>query len=267
MFKRNDPAANTPPPLQYISDANVTSTPILGVGIQGSTSTTAKTLIPIDQYMSDGVSRYIDLFTPQNGTTSYNITSNVTYISINPSSGTLSSSGVSDAEAYLTVDWKSAPAGWSYTNISITGSGAITALVLPIHKASPLSSFRGFVESAGAIAIEPEHYKSASSSHEASYTVLPNFGRTLSDGNTSSAIQPVPNTTLGIYPSGWTNAVDSDTWTVNQRISVDPGAHILTVSLLEPGLVLQMIVIDVGGLQSGYLGPPESVLIEDQGKL
>lgn len=38
-----------------------------------------------------------------------------------------------------------------------------------------------------------------------------------------------------------------------------PGSHVLQLQSLDPGLVLQKLVIDTGGLRPSYLGPPESV--------
>jgi len=37
------------------------------------------------------------------------------------------------------------------------------------------------------------------------------------------------------------------------------GRHTLKFWALDPGLVLQRLVIDAGGLQPSYLGPPESL--------
>ncbi|HPD86291.1 MAG TPA: glycosyhydrolase, partial [Proteiniphilum sp.] len=38
----------------------------------------------------------------------------------------------------------------------------------------------------------------------------------------------------------------------------EPGIHTLRCRVLDPGIVLQKIVIDTGGLNPSYLGPPES---------
>ncbi|MGD0340260.1 MAG: hypothetical protein ABSA76_00930, partial [Bacteroidales bacterium] len=50
----------------------------------------------------------------------------------------------------------------------------------------------------------------------------------------------------------------------NMRISVSkhsissPGYHILKIWMVDPGVILQKIIIDTGGLKPSYLGPPES---------
>ena len=41
-----------------------------------------------------------------------------------------------------------------------------------------------------------------------------------------------------------------------------PGRHTLHFYAIDPGVVLQKIVIDTGGLKPSYLGPPESVYVE-----
>jgi hypothetical protein len=50
----------------------------------------------------------------------------------------------------------------------------------------------------------------------------------------------------------------------NARVSktshalLSPGYHTLKILLVDPGPVLQKIVLNTGGLRESYLGPPES---------
>ena len=45
--------------------------------------------------------------------------------------------------------------------------------------------------------------------------------------------------------------------TTGHKVS-QPGKHIVKYWMVNPGVVLQKIVLDFGGLKPGYLGPPET---------
>lgn len=65
------------------------------------------------------------------------------------------------------------------------------------------------------------------------------------------------------YPDWWNNSVTDH---IRKKLSthgtIAPGQHTLKVWMVDPGVVFQKFVIDAGGLQPSYLGPPESVYIE-----
>ena len=57
----------------------------------------------------------------------------------------------------------------------------------------------------------------------------------------------------------WSRAVEDSVREVKSRLSLTaPGYHTLKFWMVDPGVVLQKIVVDLGGVQPSYLGPPES---------
>ncbi len=59
----------------------------------------------------------------------------------------------------------------------------------------------------------------------------------------------------------WETAVGNGVARVTARLKIDrPGAHVIKVWRVSPGVVLERIVVDTGGVRASYLGPPESRL-------
>ncbi len=57
----------------------------------------------------------------------------------------------------------------------------------------------------------------------------------------------------------WERWVSDNVITASSQHSItQPGGHVLKFWLVDPGVVLQKIVVDAGGVQPSYLGPPES---------
>lgn len=57
----------------------------------------------------------------------------------------------------------------------------------------------------------------------------------------------------------WEQTVMDNTRYVKTTIRTDtPGYHILKIWMIDPGIVLEKIVINTGGVKPSYLGPPES---------
>jgi hypothetical protein len=57
----------------------------------------------------------------------------------------------------------------------------------------------------------------------------------------------------------WAKSVEDNMRLVTSKWKVpSPGKHILKYWMIDPGIVLQKIVVDAGGVKPSYLGPPES---------
>jgi hypothetical protein len=64
---------------------------------------------------------------------------------------------------------------------------------------------------------------------------------------------------VGSSPAWQENVLDNTTATAIARSFATPGAHTLRIYMVDPGVLLEKIVIDMRGLRPSYLGPPETL--------
>jgi hypothetical protein len=80
-------------------------------------------------------------------------------------------------------------------------------------------------------------------------------------------VQPVGPADGGDMPAGWDGAVGDAVWgrtggyTTSGFAVPKEGAYKLRVWAQMPGVVVQKVVVDLGGLRASYLGPPESFYV------
>jgi hypothetical protein len=65
----------------------------------------------------------------------------------------------------------------------------------------------------------------------------------------------------GMDNSVWEKWVADNVIIKSSAHTLKAGKHVLKIWLIDPGVVIQKLVIDTGGLEESYLGPPESVYI------
>lgn len=63
---------------------------------------------------------------------------------------------------------------------------------------------------------------------------------------------------------GWLEAVMDCVWKRDHRASLSPGMHRIRVRLNHSNILLEKIVVDLGGVKESYLGPPASFLISEK---
>jgi hypothetical protein len=81
------------------------------------------------------------------------------------------------------------------------------------------------------------------------------------DGETPQTVEAIKQGYVaGDRNRDWEESVKDSARTLTTTHRIDrPGYHVVKVWMVDPGVVLQKIVVDTGGLKPSYLGPPESI--------
>ncbi|WP_052015867.1 glycosyl hydrolase 115 family protein [Alkalihalobacillus hemicellulosilyticus] len=139
-------------------------------------------------------SRVIDIYNKGITPFLYNVKANVNWLIIDTDEGVI----IQEKKIVVDIDWDNAPKGHDVESfITVTGSEG-SAVQLRVTLFNPIEPNReslvGFMETDGYISIEAEHYTNKIDSQEASWDVIPDYGRTLS----SMTVFPV--STPSVHP-------------------------------------------------------------------
>lgn len=213
---------NTLPDLRFVQDTLPSLGGEYGVGVEGSNasvqgdtpwhpnSSSNLELPPLDPW--GAISRYIEIFHRGPKTCNWSLSPWESYVQLSQYNGTVGGDDGADSRIYVTVDWENAPSAPSETEVFINVTSDCRGferyaaqepriIATIINREVPDNFTEGFVESAGAVAIEAQHYQSIYNGESASpppsnssavskrqadnetsptYHTLKNYGRTLS---------------------------------------------------------------------------------------
>lgn len=183
-FGQSQNTAGKMPPVAYIDNADTANMSILGVIFEGRDTSLpgnpgTHQLLEINPYLRDDQARWLDIFARRNGTFTYAVSSNASFLSVSNRNGSITSpSSTTDNHNFISVHWAKAPPGITNVDLTITGDGVQVDLIVPVNNVvASTNSKSAFIESDGDISMEAAHYSSADRD---SYIEIPAYGRTLS---------------------------------------------------------------------------------------
>jgi hypothetical protein len=105
------------------------------------------------------------------------------------------------------------------------------------------------VDDEGVVSMKAENFTGKESRNGVGWEVIPGLGRT---GGSVAVDAPVDS-------REWAQGVLENTLTGTVELEMpEVGEHVLRVYMVDAGVVLDKIVVDLGGLRRSYLGPPET---------
>jgi hypothetical protein len=158
----------------------VPATGALGVSVEGSAEAWPGATAPARLPRFDALTRsrhYLEAFNRGATPIAFQATADAPWVKVTPSSGELGA----DTRLWVELDWAAVPANATAATITVT-SGQ-TSVPVEISVVNPTNLRRdavhGFVEQAGYIAIEPEHFANATMLGENRWIRIADYGRTL----------------------------------------------------------------------------------------
>jgi hypothetical protein len=260
--------------------------------------------------------RYFEIFNKGTQTFDFKVECSKPWIVASESTGTITK----DTRIWVAIDWEMAPKGFLTDSISVIANHKRVSIHLKIVNPSnpSLTDLQGFVEGAGYVSMEAEHYTRNLDAGSSKWIKIEDYGHTLSgmrasaEANAPAAdpgknapcleyrmylfssgvanVQTICSPVLNFMPDrairyavsvdnepaqivtlvpekydaqngnrDWEKSVSDNARFGNSKHNVSgEGYHTLKIWMIDPGVVIQKIVVDFGGVKPSYLGPPES---------
>jgi len=140
------------------------------------------------------------------------------------------------------------------TGSAMTILPSTAASVLPVE-GSPTLEYKMYLFSAGKAEVNAILSPSLNFSPDRGLSIAVSL-----DSGAPQVVEIVPKGYVaGDRNRDWEESVKNEARTVKATLDVaKPGYHVLKVWMVDPGVALQKIVVNMGGLKPSYLGPPES---------
>jgi hypothetical protein len=303
-----------------LSEIEVPDSALLGISLEGTDlswpNSTEKPILPeFDIFNSR--QHYIEIFNKGKISFEYSITTNVPWLSFSENKGNISNK---DKRILVNLDEAQLPKGKTEGEITITGAGQEVSIVVKAFNPTEINreTLKGFVESAGYISMEAEHYSKNIEQGDRKWVKVEDYGLTLSgmratapanappsvprknapcleypmylfskdstqitlitspilnfmpgrdirlavslDNEEAQFITVIPDTfKINSSNSDWSKTVVNQARHCQTTLRIkSSGYHTLKVWMIDPGVIVQKILVNMGGLKPSYLGPPES---------
>jgi hypothetical protein len=292
---------------------------MMGVAIEGSENiwpgTETEAVLPEFDVFNRQV-RWIDIFNKGIKPFKFKAASKESWLRISNPVGIVEK----DLRLSVMIDWDKIPAGKNVGKIRIKGAGKKVTVMVRAFKPAEITpeTLNGFVEGNGYVSIEAEHFTRNTAAGKSQWSVIEDFGHTLSAMRAAAPADNPPLTPgkdspcleyrMYLFTAGnvdveavfsptlnfmsgrglhyaisfddnepqivtlvpekfnaqngnreWEQTVmDNARFSVTKHSIANPGYHTLKVWMVDPGPVLQKIVVNTGGVRPSYLRPPES---------
>lgn len=188
---------STPPDVpDSVSQMKIPEAAGLGVAVEGRADTVKENdnaALPVSSVFTKDA-RFIDIFNTGKAPADWTAQSKQSWIKLSQTNGDLRE----DARLLVSIDWANAPKGnEKIGEIEIKSAGQKRNIRVPIFNPQLAGSLKGFVESAGAVSIEAEHFTKKIDRPGASWQIIPGLGRT---GGGGDSVSVFPTTAESIEP-------------------------------------------------------------------